>query len=292
MSSSLNPTDYALRVYSVTEENTHELKNIGSGKDMRPVDEGELNLALRCDPEYVLQPLLHFQNTKIKCQDWYKLVTRDYLVYELSDGDMKDQSEHIAKDPITFAKQLLECVNNIHTHHIAHCDIKPQNILTFFKKKHGGIDQIKLTDFDLSVDFELKNFAIDSSRGTPIYMAPEIYENNTICERSMIDFQATDLWSTGAVLFELFTSKTLFEFLVKKPYSANAYKDLTQKKIDKLIKKTFSNRDPIMKEMLLSLLQLDPAKRTLSNLGETFKSEEGSVQEDMLLYNPRDVSIR
>ena len=78
---------------------------------------------------------------------------------------------------------------------IVHGDIKPTNIMV------TPSGQIKLIDFGIATPFGQHVSA--NSYGTPAYMAPEQILRNPLDAR-------TDLFSFGAVLFELLTGKRLF----------------------------------------------------------------------------------
>jgi serine/threonine protein kinase len=55
----------------------------------------------------------------------------------------------------------------LHSHHIIHRDLKPSNILL-----NSSI--LKIADFGLSRFCEVNQFMTEA--GTPLYMAPEIFE--------------------------------------------------------------------------------------------------------------------
>lgn len=91
--------------------------------------------------------------------------------------------------------------------HVAHRDIKPGNILI---DKHG---RIALGDFGLACELEFgdNNHTLlrRDAAGTPYYCAPEVGMNH---EAQLIRFDGykpdlSDLWSLGAVMFEIYTGK-------------------------------------------------------------------------------------
>ena len=83
-----------------------------------------------------------------------------------------------------------------------HRDLKPENILIKYTDNNKNNFDIKLTDFGFSTD------EIHSSKGTRIYMAPEIetYEYNNKC----------DLWSLGVILYKLYTNNYIFFLIIHK----------------------------------------------------------------------------
>ena len=85
---------------------------------------------------------------------------------------------------------------HIYSCKIEHRDLKTHNVLL----THDG--RCKVTDFGLSRCEELKTFTTtatmrDSVAGTPAFMAPELFEDNTFTEKS-------DVYSYAVVLWEIY----------------------------------------------------------------------------------------
>ncbi|KAF6163647.1 hypothetical protein GIB67_036107 [Kingdonia uniflora] len=97
--------------------------------------------------------------------------------------------EQIAK---RFAQQLGDGLKVLHVHHIVHRDLKPENILL----STSDCDAlIKIADFGLSRTIHQEEY-VDTVCGSPLYMAPEVLQFEKYNEK-------VDLWSVGAILFEL-----------------------------------------------------------------------------------------
>jgi serine/threonine-protein kinase ULK4 len=77
-----------------------------------------------------------------------------------------------------FAVDLVTALSFLHTHGLVYCDLKPSNVLL---DENG---HLKLGDFGLTrrVTGDVNNGAVASlppaKRGTPAYMAPELFQQN------------------------------------------------------------------------------------------------------------------
>ena len=109
----------------------------------------------------------------------------------------RDYFDRVAR----FVAQLCDALQAAHEGDVIHRDVKPHNILI------TGDDHPKLTDFGLA---RLTDEAALSGsyvvKGTPIYMSPE-----QVAGKSRLIDHRTDVYSTGAVLFEMLTLHRVFE---------------------------------------------------------------------------------
>jgi hypothetical protein len=115
-------------------------------------------------------------------------------------------------DPALAVRYVLEACEGLaaaHAQGIIHRDIKPQNM---FLAWQGRLEIIKLLDFGISkaalsgqvFGDDLSMNERDWVMGTPLYMSPEqLRHAPDIDER-------TDIWSLGAVLYELLCGRPLF----------------------------------------------------------------------------------
>ncbi|XP_006464575.1 serine/threonine-protein kinase ATG1t-like isoform X1 [Citrus sinensis] len=81
----------------------------------------------------------------------------------------------------------------LNSHHIIHRDLKPENILL------SGLDDdvmLKIADFGLSCSTLYPGNYAEKVCGSPLYMAPEVLQFQRYDEK-------VDMWSVGAILFEL-----------------------------------------------------------------------------------------
>ncbi|KAI6038635.1 kinase-like protein [Pisolithus marmoratus] len=109
----------------------------------------------------------------------------------------------------SFLRQLARALKFLRTRDLMHRDIKPQNLLLTpappeeLAKGHPvGVPILKIADFGFARSLPNTKLA-ETLCGSPLYMAPEIlrYEK--------YDAKA-DLWSVGAVLYEMCTGKAPF----------------------------------------------------------------------------------
>ena len=101
--------------------------------------------------------------------------------------------------------QVCGSLAEAHARGLIHRDIKPLNII--LTERGGQLDFAKVLDFGLvkDVSTDITHTVADAIPGTPPYIAPErLSDPNNIDSRS-------DLYSLGAVAFNLLTGKSLFE---------------------------------------------------------------------------------
>ena len=91
-------------------------------------------------------------------------------------------------------KRLILAVNYLQNQHTVHRDIKPENVLL---ERPNDLTTVKLADFGLSIKagFE-KTMSLQVKCGTPGYMAPEMFMENTYTK-------VVDMWSIGVIFYRL-----------------------------------------------------------------------------------------
>ncbi|MCP4871701.1 MAG: serine/threonine protein kinase [Proteobacteria bacterium] len=133
------------------------------------------------------------------------------LVLEYVDGltlgDLFRARRLEADEADVMGRRLIEAVAAAHAHGLVHRDLKPGNILL---PAGRGTVQPKIADFGLvkvvaGNQESLSLTATGASMGTPGYLAPE-----QIRDAGKVDARA-DLFSMGAVLFELATGRRAFD---------------------------------------------------------------------------------
>ena len=101
------------------------------------------------------------------------------------------------EEVLHIARQIAAGLEKAHQAGIIHRDIKPGNIIV----DKDGIARI--IDFGLAKTGDVTRTAGGSAKGTPLYMSPEQASGKTLDKR-------TDLWSLGAVLYEMLAGTPSF----------------------------------------------------------------------------------
>jgi tetratricopeptide (TPR) repeat protein/tRNA A-37 threonylcarbamoyl transferase component Bud32 len=131
---------------------------------------------------------------------------RLYLVMELIDGrsllDVLKDGRQDLKSLLRILEKAARGVAAAHEKGIIHRDLKPSNILV------TSSGEPKVADFGLAhlVDSPARLTKTGSSLGTPLYMSPEQVEG-----RSQDITPRTDVYSLGAILYELLTGRVPHE---------------------------------------------------------------------------------
>ncbi|MFO0726697.1 MAG: serine/threonine-protein kinase [Myxococcota bacterium] len=137
-----------------------------------------------------------------------------FLVMELLQG--QSLMHLISEGPLaperaaSIARQLALGLTEIHKRGFVHRDIKPSNIMLVTE---GGEEVVKILDLGLVGLLEPESHDAKLTQqgnlmGTPLYMAPETFTSGTLSPR-------TDLYSLGAVLFEMLSGAPPFNGSIK-----------------------------------------------------------------------------
>jgi serine/threonine protein kinase len=186
----------------------------------------------------------------------------DYLVMEYLDG--QTLAARIEKGPLPpaellrTASQIADALDKAHRRGIVHRDLKPGNVML---TKSGA----KLLDFGLAKGGEVLQGDIDSSptmshpltvKGTIVgsmqYMSPEQLEGKEADGRS-------DIFSFGAMLYEMATGKKAFEAQSKASLIAAILKEDPRP-----MRELQPLAPPLLESMVKSCLSKDPDERPQS----------------------------
>ncbi|KAH1068841.1 hypothetical protein AAZX31_03G056400 [Glycine max] len=118
-------------------------------------------------------------------------------------GDLSLYIQRHGKVPEATAKhfmlQLAAGLQVLRDNNLIHRDLKPQNLLL---SRNDEKSVLKIADFGFARSLQPRGLA-ETLCGSPLYMAPEIMQ------LQKYDAKA-DLWSVGAILFQLVTGRTPF----------------------------------------------------------------------------------
>ncbi|MEH2175345.1 AAA family ATPase [Nostoc sp.] len=130
-----------------------------------------------------------------------------YLIMEDFQARSLDQLLDKFQQPVPFLKIAIEITSKlaqIHTHHIVHKDIKPQNILINLET-----NQVKIADFGIAAFIPYQQQIVSSSsriEGSLPYLSPE----QTGRMNRGIDHRS-DLYSLGVTFYEMLTGQLPFQ---------------------------------------------------------------------------------
>ncbi|AKT38817.1 serine/threonine-protein kinase [Chondromyces crocatus] len=139
-----------------------------------------------------------------------------YIVMEYLDGQdlaavLVSEGKMPVRDAVELVLQVCEAIAEAHTVGVVHRDLKPSNL--FLTRRPDGSAMVKVLDFGISKtirrDGEEAPVSLHMTRtrqvlGSPLYMSPE----QLTSARSV--GPTADIWSLGAILFELVTGAPPF----------------------------------------------------------------------------------
>ncbi|MBV9331802.1 MAG: protein kinase [Alphaproteobacteria bacterium] len=134
--------------------------------------------------------------------DGMPYITMEYLAERSLAALLSEGKKLPLSQVLLIAVQLASALDFAHRRGVVHRDVKPENILLF-----DGGSTIKLTDFGIArceSGEEVQRTVAGTVLGTPRYMSPEQASSRELDGRS-------DLFSLGAILYELLTGRKAFD---------------------------------------------------------------------------------
>ena len=206
---------------------------------------------------------------------------KTYIAMEYVEGEsLKEclsRQELSLEKSIEIAIEVCKGLSEAHQAGIVHRDIKPDNILINSK------EQVKIADFGLAkVKGVSRLTKAESTLGTVSYMSPEQTRGEDVDQRS-------DIFSFGAVLYEMITARIPFEgdyeaaitysILHEEPepverFKANVPNGL-QTIIDKTLAKTPDERYQHTDEIIVDLKSLKTELKSGKSVASSLKSKSG-----------------
>ena len=146
------------------------------------------------DGPHIVRCLNDFELDGNRCIVFEKL---DCTLFEVLQNSKKHGQPGLSLPLIRkLARQIAHALAHLQKNHVIHGDIKPENVM-FKNRKRANV---KLIDFGLSSENECDLLPMQSL----FYRAPEVVFDGRGDHK-------IDVWSFGALLFELFTGAPLFE---------------------------------------------------------------------------------
>jgi serine/threonine protein kinase len=152
-------------------------------------------------------------------------------------------------------RTLLETVQFCHDRGIAHCDIKPENILLQYKDDDTSI---KLTDFGLAKCFLNEDGTkrrLFDMQGSAEYAAPEVFNRPEDDTQVGYD-ERCDIWSCGVLLYVLLAGYA--------PFEADNADDMileVAKGKFKFHKRYWKNTSRAARNLITHMMRVDPEER-------------------------------
>eukprot|EP01060_Flectonema_neradi_P033216 TRINITY_DN5505_c0_g1_i1.p1 TRINITY_DN5505_c0_g1~~TRINITY_DN5505_c0_g1_i1.p1 ORF type:complete len:386 (+),score=80.13 TRINITY_DN5505_c0_g1_i1:43-1200(+) len=196
------------------------------------------------------------------------------LIYEMMDCDLwacichkkTNGTQFTEQECGYFIKQLLEAVAYLHSHSIVHRDIKPENILV-----NNATNTLKLTDFGIA---KVANSDVCTPFGSSSYMAPEIVSGvcktaseilkmaHTEIVKVRSEAKLIDIWACGLILYLLLVGSfpAVAGRSKEKLEQFSKLGEWSEIVFAKCAKNKLQLADDA-KELVVSLLQLDPSAR-------------------------------
>ncbi|OHS97467.1 AGC family protein kinase [Tritrichomonas foetus] len=205
----------------------------------------------------------------MKMIDVFETDTNFCIVTELARGDLFqviDDEQILPESALKpIAAQLVSALCHLHKSHIIHRDLKPQNILV------GANGSIKVCDFGFARALSQTTLMLTSIKGTPLYMAPELVQEQPYNE-------SIDIWSLGIILYELFHGSPPF-------FTESIYK-LIQMIINNPIKYPDTMSEEFV-SFLQMMLEKNPSRRATAEdlLNHPFIKDEDISIFDEKIYN-------
>ena len=129
---------------------------------------------------------------------------RQFMVMEWLRGQTLAERQHEGPLDVPAICRILDAIASAleaaHAEHIAHRDLKPDNV--FLSTIKGGGEAVKLLDFGIAKLLGTDEVRMERTRtgfmmGTPAYMSPEQARGKDVDHR-------TDIYSLGVIAYELF----------------------------------------------------------------------------------------
>eukprot|EP00873_Tetraselmis_striata_P036398 jgi/Tetstr1/456662/TSEL_043363.t1 len=112
---------------------------------------------------------------------------------------IKNGKHFTEADTKTVMRRLLAIIAALHDCGVAHCDIKPANLML---ETPGNLDSLKLIDLGFASDLR-KTAQLSVSQGTALYLAPELVRVFRSPDQKGHYGLQVDEWAAGVTMYRL-----------------------------------------------------------------------------------------
>jgi eukaryotic-like serine/threonine-protein kinase len=229
------------RVRNVISDRTEAMKvllpDLGAEPDLAARFNNEIRMLASFD-----HPNIAHLHTALQVDNQLVMVME--FVEGLTLGQRADLGAIPQADIVNYMQQVLSALSYAHGRGVVHRDIKPANVMVTTN------DVVKLMDFGIArstVESDLTRPG--TSMGSLAYMSPEQVRGGTVDARS-------DIYSTGVMMYELFTGRRPFQ-------ADSAYGILNQQCNDAPMPPIEVNPllPPALSDLILCAMAKEPANR-------------------------------
>ncbi|KAL4506413.1 hypothetical protein ABPG73_017147 [Tetrahymena malaccensis] len=232
-----------VRAYDIKNQNEDLVAKIIPLDDQQKYESMQMELKVLCKlPQHV--NLVNYKKIKMSSQN------KQYFIMDYCNGGtltqyLKNQKKISENEILEFLQQFCRGYRVLYKEGIIHRDIKPDNILI-----HNRI--FKIADFGLAKIVDTLQVQNISTRGTPLYIAPELVKKEKASAK-------VDMWSLGVILFRmLFKGQYPFLDPLIKYDVPTALKHIQQKK---LVIPSSPQRSAEIIDLVKRMLEKDESKR-------------------------------
>jgi serine/threonine-protein kinase len=177
--------------------------------------------------------------------------SRPYLVMEFLEGEtlakiMSTRKRLPEAEAIAYASEICDALDYLHSNGIVHRDLKPQNVMVC------ADGTLRLFDFGIARVEKARRLTfvgLTPTLGTPDYISPEQVRGKRGDRRS-------DIYSLGAILYEMVTGSTPFEG--ESPYVVMNARVTGDPEAPRKLNPEIS---PALEEVILHAMERDPRQR-------------------------------
>lgn len=211
-----------------------------------------------------------YDQTYIQLSDIINYIGGDYVQLPKSFRCHFDTKSYLLCTAIyKIMLQIMDACKYLHTNHIIHADLKPNNILI-----NVSTLQINLVNFNLSII--MLNQKLNANVQSKGFRAPEI---NTLLDECEYN-QSIDMWSCGCILYELifgrqFNKKPISQFL----------SDLQNRLKPSNKRRSVDNRKSIILESGSELMEKYIINRAPRDIKEMIKGDSKYAELFNVLFN-------